>query len=84
MAFQYPLTPAGWHALRAGAWHRPRRVVSRRSAINVCQSKNNARYDILSVVFLFQYDLNAIPFHYSFTKDFRACVVLMGDEVLAS
>ena len=24
---QYPLTPSGWHALRAGAWHRCRRVV---------------------------------------------------------
>jgi hypothetical protein len=23
-----PLTPSGWHALRAGAWHRRRRVVA--------------------------------------------------------
>ena len=22
---QYPLTPSGWHALRAGVWHRRRR-----------------------------------------------------------
>jgi hypothetical protein len=26
-AHQYPLTPSGWHALRAGVWHRRRRVV---------------------------------------------------------
>jgi len=25
---QYPLTPSGWHALRAGVWHRCRRVVA--------------------------------------------------------
>jgi hypothetical protein len=31
------LTPSGWHALRAGVWHRRRRVVSsRRSACGAC------------------------------------------------
>ena len=36
LAPQYPLTPSGWHALREGAWHRRRRVVSCRSACGAC------------------------------------------------
>jgi hypothetical protein len=28
VAPQYPLTPSGWHALRAGVWHRHRRSAS--------------------------------------------------------
>jgi hypothetical protein len=30
--------------------------------------------DILFIVSLLKYDLNAIPFHYSFTNDFKSCV----------